>query len=455
MIFSNKKDLDSISEFLDTFSSYVKSDINELELKNVAKDKKLAELENKILELADVIQNQRTEDLKVYGEIMIVCEKLSDGYTTDEITSKSTDPKINYISKTVNTMSSKINFAISEITQRLKEYEEQNYLESVDESLFRGGELQALLIGINSLCENLTGMLKENYRFALVNEHESTVLFEESNSLSKSSMVQAATIEETAASVEEITANIRQNRQTTQDMSDYGTKMEYSSKQSITYVNKTLESMESITLATNKAFESISLISQIAFQTNILSLNAAVEAATAGEAGKGFAVVAQEVRSLATKSAEAAKLIEDLMKDLVAKTIEGKSNSELLVNEYKMLNENISKTLSLISVVETASSEQEIGITQINDAITKIDTFTQENAIIAEKVSEISSNNLKFSKITVEKMKGIKFHGKDKISVRVREEMNYKGNEKRGNSSRKNILFEDTIDNYKSFTQNL
>ena len=431
MFFSNKNDVNEIMRFLNEFDSYMDNELNDINTDKENKSKKLIQIQDKILDIAKKLKTKKTEDLKVYGEIMLVCEKLSDGYTNDEISMKSSDAKINYISKTINEMTLKINHSISEVSTRLKEYKEQNYLNEVDTHLFRGGSMLDLLKGVNSLKDEITLILKDNYRFALVSEYESEILSDESRKLSKSSMIQAVTIEEAAASIEEISANISQNRNTTSKMSDYGKKVHASAEQGIVLVNKTLNSMDDISEATKKAFEAISIISQIAFQTNILSLNAAVEAATAGEAGKGFAVVAQEVRTLATKSAEAAKTIENLMKNLTNKTHEGTLTSKNLVDEYNILNENISETISLISLVETASKEQEIGINQINDAVAKIDTFTQENAVIADKVSSIAKQNLSFAVKTVEKMKNIHFMGKEDIKIRKNEDNNYGGNERR------------------------
>ena len=431
MFFSNKNDVNEIMRFLNEFDSYMDNELNDINTDKENKSKKLIQIQDKILDIAKKLKTKKTEDLKVYGEIMLVCEKLSDGYTNDEISMKSSDAKINYISKTINEMTLKINHAISEVSTRLKEYKEQNYLNEVDTHLFRGGSMLDLLKGVNSLKDEITLILKDNYRFALVSEYESEILSDESRKLSKSSMIQAVTIEEAAASIEEISANISQNRNTTSKMSNYGKKVHASAEQGIVLVNKTLNSMDDISEATKKAFEAISIISQIAFQTNILSLNAAVEAATAGEAGKGFAVVAQEVRTLATKSAEAAKTIENLMKNLTNKTHEGTLTSKNLVDEYNILNENISETISLISLVETASKEQEIGINQINDAVAKIDTFTQENAVIADKVSSIAKQNLSFAVKTVEKMKNIHFMGKEDIKIRKNEDNNYGGNERR------------------------
>ncbi len=419
MIFSNKKEIKKIVDFLDEFEAYIKSDVNTLEVQDKAEGKRLVSIEKKILQIADRIKTQKKEDLKVYGEIMIACEKLSDGITDDEIVSQSSDDKINYISKTINKMSTKINDSMIEVTSRLSEYENQNYMKKVNDELFRDGQLKELLLGINSLRDKISIMLTESYRYALASEHESTLLSKESNKLSESSIMQATTIEETAASIEEISVNISSNRETTRDMSELGQKVQSSSLSGIELVNKTMQSMDDISSATKKVFEAISLISQISFQTNILSLNAAVEAATAGEAGKGFAVVAQEVRTLATKSGEAAKIIEDLMTDLTNKTVEGKETSVRLVEEYSILNENIFETIHLISTVEIASQEQEEGISQINDAITQIDILTQENAIIAEKVKNVSSQSLKFSQKSVKKLLNTQFEGKSDVLIRT------------------------------------
>ncbi|WP_410110888.1 methyl-accepting chemotaxis protein [Aliarcobacter thereius] len=154
---------------------------------------------------------------------------------------------------------------------------------------------------------------------------------------------------------------------------------------------KTVYSMEEIDNKVKAINSAITIIDQISFQTNILSLNAAVEAATAGEAGKGFAVVAQEVRNLANKSADAAKEIKTLVEDANIKASEGKNISETMIEDYNKLNNIISETIKIIEDVNKTSQEQVLGMEQINSNISLLDKTTQENA-------EKSNLTLKFTK---------------------------------------------------------
>ena len=431
MLFSNKKDINSILDTLGHFEEYIKGDINDLEFNSDFENKKLKQIEDKILSIASHYKNQRTQDLKVFGEIMLVCEKLSDGFTDDEIIEFSSDEKINYIAKTVNQTVTTIDNSLQKVRVILNEYENNDFRNNIDKSLFRGGELQNLLVGLNNLQDGITKRISQGYRIGLALEYESSVLKNEAISLSNSTQQQALAIEETAAAVEEITVNISSNTSTAIKMSSHSEDLRESANKSLSLLNSTTDAMTNIDNSTTSVDDAIGVIAQIAFQTNILSLNAAVEAATAGEAGKGFAVVAQEVRNLASRSAEAAKTIEDLVTQLKEQTQVGKDASVTMETEYKNLNALITKTLSLVENIVTASNEQGKGIEQINNSIQDIDHSTQINASITDKVKHIAIQSFNIAEQLVASNEKVQFIGKEEIQIRKNSSDKYNGENRR------------------------
>jgi len=431
MFFSNEKSIDNILSTLEHFEEYIKGDVNSLEFDKSFNNKKLKRIEDKILSISSHLETQKTQDLKVYGEIMLVCEKLSDGFTDDEVVEVSSDAKINYIAKTINQTVTKLDNSLQEVTSILNEYENSDFRKNVDENLFRGGELQNLLVGLNNLQSGITEKIAQGYRIGLVLEHESSTLKNEVTVLSESTQKQAVAIEETAAAIEEITSNITANTQTAIQMSDYSKDLKESANKSMILSNDTIEAMEKIDISTVAVEEAIGSIAQIAFQTNILSLNAAVEAATAGEAGKGFAVVAQEVRNLASRSAESARTIEDLVMQLKEQTLSGKESSENMKIEYENLNDNITQTVNLVDNIVTASKEQGNGINQINNSIQSIDQSTQINANITDKVRHIAVQSYNIATQLVETNAKNEFAGKEDIKIRTTNSDNFTGEEHR------------------------
>ena len=178
------------------------------------------------------------------------------------------------------------------------------------------------------------------------------------------------------------------------------------------------EVVESLVSKSKDIASVINIIQEIAFQTNILSLNAAVEAATAGEAGKGFAVVAQEVRNLASRSAEAAKEIKTLVETATQKADQGKKISEDMISGYKALNENIIQTIELIKGVESSSKEQLAGIEQINMAVASLDQQTQQNAQIASQTYDVATQTDSIAKLVVDNANAKEFIGKDSVKAK-------------------------------------
>ncbi|MDZ7817617.1 MAG: methyl-accepting chemotaxis protein [Aliarcobacter sp.] len=176
--------------------------------------------------------------------------------------------------------------------------------------------------------------------------------------------------------------------------------------------DETALSMEEINTQVNEINNAIVLIDQIAFQTNILSLNAAVEAATAGEAGRGFAVVAGEVRNLAARSADVAKEIKNLVVNATSKANHGKEIASQMIEGYAKLNNNINSTIDLINNITDASKEQQAGIEQINDAVTQLDQATQQNALAASNINSMAKEIQSLSSKLLETANHAKFDKK-------------------------------------------
>jgi len=223
---------------------------------------------------------------------------------------------------------------------------------------------------------------------------------------------QAASLEETAAAIEEITANMQNSSQNIAKMTNYANEVSSSVTTGQNLASKTALSMDEINQQTQAIADSITVIDQIAFQTNILSLNAAVEAATAGEAGRGFAVVAQEVRNLATRSAQAAKEIKILVENATAKANDGKSISTEMIAGYENLSQNIHNTLTLINEVSSSSKEQFSAMEQINDTMNKLDKVTQENASVASEANNVANEVNQIAQQVVQQTDEKEFCGK-------------------------------------------
>ena len=311
-------------------------------------------------------------------------------------------------------MASNFENNINNVLNVLAEYSSYNYMNKVDTKGTKE-HLEKLGLGVNTLGNSVTEMLIYNKKIGLSLNSSSDSLLNNVDILNQNSTAAASSLEETAAALEEITSTIVSNSDSIAKMSEYATSLTQSTKQGQELANKTMIAMDEINNQVSSISEAISVIDQIAFQTNILSLNAAVEAATAGEAGKGFAVVAQEVRNLASRSAEAANEIKALVQNANNKASEGKEVSSSMIEGYSLLNENIIKTIELIKTVEVSSNEQKAGIEQINDAVNKQDQQTQQIASAANETYDIAMGTSNISKEIVQSTNEKEFIGKEKI----------------------------------------
>lgn len=205
--------------------------------------------------------------------------------------------------------------------------------------------------------------------------------------LSQRTEEQASSLEETASSMEELTSTVKQNADNARQANQLAAGASEVAVKGGAVVGQVVQTMSSINESSKKIVDIISVIDGIAFQTNILALNAAVEAARAGEQGRGFAVVATEVRTLAQRSAAAAKEIKELISDSVAKVEDGTR----LVDEAGTTMDEIviavKRVTDIMSEISAASHEQSSGIEQVNQAVTQMDEVTQQNAALVEEAA--------------------------------------------------------------------
>ncbi|MEM5400592.1 methyl-accepting chemotaxis protein [Paraburkholderia unamae] len=259
-------------------------------------------------------------------------------------------------------------------------------------TVYSDNEIGRLFGGIKRMQESLVTLVSAVHTGASSIDVGAREIAMGNTDLSQRTEQQAASLQETASSMEQLTGTVRQNAENARQASQLAVNASDIATRGGEVVGEVVNTMQGIAASSAKVVDIISVIEGIAFQTNILALNAAVEAARAGEQGRGFAVVAGEVRSLAQRSASAAKEIKELINDSAEKVQSGSQLVGRAGTTMEEILQAVRRVTDIMGEISAASEEQSGGIEQVNRAVTQMDTVTQQNAALVEQAAAAAAS---------------------------------------------------------------
>ena len=392
--------LQRLHQGMESFFAYLQRKADRVEKIDVKGKDEFYDIAENINRNIQTIEQNLQKDQETVKEVARISDIASKGDFSKRIASMASNPEINQLKESLNELYEHTQHNLQEIVKTLVSYERGDFKNKINEH--SEGELKALVNGVNNLGKTLAeahdkieNSLKSK---SLKLNNSANKLQSNTKNLFSAIKAESENSEKAAEQMKEMNQKIQETTKKAYAMKSNAEETMQMAKKGETLADKTFVAMQEINNSTSAISEAISAIDAIAFQTNILSLNAAVEAATAGDAGKGFAVVAQEVRNLASKSAEAARSIKELVENTQEKTDEGMEISEHMKESFLRVNDKIEETYQMIESVVFESSQEKKMVENIVSLMKELQQISVRNSDVAKTTDSISGEILTIAK---------------------------------------------------------
>jgi methyl-accepting chemotaxis protein len=327
----------------------------------------------------------RTQEINAEQEVSLLVERAASGDFTGKINTENKTGFFLKIAENLNALVNNADKGLNDIARVLGAIAKGDLTEKITEDYT--GTFADLKNYCNETTESLTIMMSDIRTAAETIFTAASEIAQGNANLSSRTEQQAANLEETASSMEELTSTVKLNADNAKQANVLAEKASTVAVDGGSLIQQVVTTMSDINQSARKISDIIGVIDGIAFQTNILALNAAVEAARAGDQGRGFAVVASEVRTLAQRSANAAKDIKALINDSVEKIESGNSLVNKSGETMQDIVNSIKRVNDIMSEIAAASNEQSVGIEEVSTAVSQMDEMTQQNAALVEEAA--------------------------------------------------------------------